>query len=256
MTVTAAGVVALLAGVLFAALGLLAAGETVRHRRRRSARALGAAFFVLAAVYAPLQLTTGVRVLIGDVELAGSVLFSQAAAILPLAVFAGLRLEALTGARAERTVHAVPVTLSIVPAVAAFVGGGIAWGALITPDRPRLTPEMLALGPLLLAVGALVGVLIAAAQEGRRRERGGWSLSALSFAAIFPAAGYAQGMAVVAIPPAGAVLWLHVAALPASLVLLFVVRRLYNRARWATPQPLVGRAARSVRSSPWRPAPH
>jgi hypothetical protein len=255
VTAIAAGVVAVLAGILFAALGLLAAAETVRHRRRRSARALGATFFLLAAVYAPLQLTTGVRLVVGDVGLAGSVLFSQVGALLPLAVFAGLRLEALTGARAERTVHAVPVTVSIVPALAAFVGGGIAWGALITPDRPRLGPELLALAALLLAVGALVGLLIAAAQEGRRRERGGWSLSALSFAAIFPAAGYAQAMAVIAQPPAGAALWLHVAALPASLVLLFVVRRLYNRARWASPEPLVGRAARSVRSSPWRPAP-
>ncbi len=61
MTVIAAGVVALLAGVLFAALGLLAAAETARHRRRRPARALGAAFFLVAAVYTPLQLSTGAR---------------------------------------------------------------------------------------------------------------------------------------------------------------------------------------------------
>ena len=254
MTAVAAAV-SLVAGVLFAALGLLAAVETVRHRRRRSARALGAAFVVVAAVYAPLQLATAVRLLIDEVELAGAVLFSQFAAPVPLAVFAGLRLEALTGARAERTVTAVPVTVSIVPVAAAFVCGGVAWGALIAPDRPRLAPGMLALATLLLLVGVLVGVLVAAAQESRRRERGGWSLSAVSFAAIFPAAGYAQGMTVIAQPPGEALLGLQIAALPAALVLLFVVRRLYNRARWAAPQPLVGRAARSARTSPWRPAP-
>ena len=251
MIAIAAGVVAVLTALLYAMLGVLSAVETIRHRRRRSARLLGAAFFLVAGIFAPLHAATGVRLLGDDRGLAGPMLFAQVVALLPLAVFAGLRLEALTGERAERTVRTVPITVSAVPALAAFVGGAIAWGALISTERPELDPRTVALAPALLVVGVLVGVLVTSVQEGRRRERGGWSLSALSFALIFPGAGYAQGMAVITQPPEGPLLVLQLAALPGALVLLFVVRRLYNRARLATPKPLVGPAARSVRRSPW-----
>ncbi len=251
MSAAAAGA-QLLVALLYAGLGVLAAVETVRERRHAQARALGVAFTAFAAVSAPLHAAAAVRLAGGEMPAAASSLWSALLLLGPLGVFAGLRVEALTGARAERTVRALPLGLVLAPPALAFLGGMVALAALTTGVRAALTPAAAALALALLATGAITGALMARAQEARRRERGGWAVSALTFAGIFPAAGYAQAMAVAVTPPAGPLRWLLLLALLCALGVLATAWRLHG-CSVAAPgtRSLAAEASRTVRRSPW-----
>jgi hypothetical protein len=140
---------------------------------------------------------------------------SQLVALVPLAIYTGLRAEALAGGRAERVIRGLPAWFGRPSSVAAFVGGRRGVGAPATSTRrARCLASRSLLGAAMLAMGAVVGILVVRAQEAGRRERGGWALSALAFASIFPAMGYAAAMDAVLQPRDGVALVLQAAALP------------------------------------------
>jgi hypothetical protein len=248
-----AAVAALLASAAWAFLAAAAAGSLVRARARRDARALGSAFLLVALTAAPLHGLAGLTLWHDGGPLPLAQAISQLLALVPLAIFTGLRVEALTGGRAERIIRGLPAWFAAVPALAAFIGGAAAWEAIGHVHASGAVPaDRWMVGAAMLAMGGVVGILVVRAQEAGRRERGGWSLSGLAFASVFPAMGYAAAMDAVLQPRAGVALLAQAAALPACALLLLVARRLHARGlRRSQQRPLVGPAARAARRSPW-----
>ncbi len=248
-----AAVAALVCATAWAFLAALAAGGLVRARRRPDARALGTAFLLLALTAAPLHGMAGLTLWRDGGPLPAAQAISQLVALVPLAIYTGLRAEALAGGRAERVIRGLPAWFAALPSLAAFIGGATACEAVrhVHASGAVLASRSL-LGAAMLAMGAVVGILVVRAQEAGRRERGGWSLSALAFASIFPAMGYAAAMDAVLQPRDGVALVLQAAALPACGGLLLVARRLHAHGlRRSRQRPLVGPAARAARRSPW-----
>jgi hypothetical protein len=101
-------------------------------------------------------------------------------------------------------------------------------------------------------VSAAVGAVLLYAQVERRRILGGWSLSALSLTALFPSFAFAHATGALIERGTTVEMVLGALSLPAMLHFLWVVRRLHRSFEPSRrKRPLVGPAARTVRTSPW-----
>jgi hypothetical protein len=248
-----AGVAALLGGASFAFLAVVSVSELLRRRSRPASSArFGLAFLLVSLTAAPYLASFGVRLLTDADSVPGALVIASAMPLLPLLLFAGLRIEAQTGARGERFIPGIPTWLPAVPLTWATVAGAVGWIAL--GDARASGVDALALGVevLVLLLSLAVGSVLLHAQVERRRLLGGWSMSALSLTALFPAFGFFHAMSGLLARPGDIELALAALAVPAALYFLWVVRRLQGTLTPSTrKRPLVGPAARTTRESPW-----
>jgi hypothetical protein len=101
----------------------------------------------------------------------------------------------------------------------------------------------------------VVGVLVRRTQIARRPLLGGWSLSGVAMAGVFPSCGISHLAAGLSVPADVHMLLFDLPGVPASLFFLWVVSRVHadSLAGWNR-RPLVGRAAATSRRSPWAAA--
>jgi hypothetical protein len=170
----------------------------------------------------------------------------------PSAIFLWLRLEAMGGGRGDRFVAGTPAWLGLAPvafgaAAAALTIVSVGYGPTPVPDVPGFASNL-----VLLVTYSTVGWFLARTQVARRPLRGGWSVSGISLAAIFPTCAMAHVVSALVSPGDVHTLIADGYQIPVSLFFLWSVARMYGRGRrLATRRPAVGRAARAGRPSPW-----
>ena len=99
---------------------------------------------------------------------------------------------------------------------------------------------------------AIVGVLVLRTQLARRAGLGGWSVSGLALGGVFVTCGVSHLVAGLSTPADWHTLLFDVPGVPFSIYFLWVVRSLHrNSLRDWNRRPLVGRASRQSRPSPW-----
>jgi hypothetical protein len=143
-----------------------------------------------------------------------------------------LRVEALTGGRGDRFISDTPRWLVVMPYLAALylafaVAAGVALLVGGTQFTPRMTPNV-----LLLGLYSLIGYYLLRTQISNRPGAGGWSVSGLSLAVVFPTCGlmhvfYAVYAATGRYDVEGLGLGIDWLAVPAAIYFVWVVRALY-----------------------------
>lgn len=291
----ASGVINLVLGAVYLGLGVLAVWEVAVERHVLGLSRFGLAFAAMAATCGPHHLLHGwaaVRSGHDTPEVMVASLIGVPAGL----VFMALRLEAATGRRGDRFVRGVPTWLAAAPVLFATAGGALATSAILrladAADAPAAESAMHAMhsatgsSPLTSSPGgftvhawslgwwavvanvvvawnySLVGWPLLRTQVRRHHDLGGWSLSGLSLAAIFPTCalmhltmgltsvvnGHASHPGVL-----GTVAAVNdLAGVPTSLAFLWVVRALHRDAivDWNR-RPAVGTARRAPRPAPW-----
>jgi hypothetical protein len=246
----AAGILALLTGLAYAGLGVMAVYEQSRNRKTRGFSYLGGAFALMAATCGPHHLVHAEHHLLWGEAVTGPMLAALAIGLVPGAIFVLLRIEAHLGGRGDRFVEGTPAWLAALPWAVAAVCGAIVWEA--AGDARELNLVSVVANSLLFLNYLIVGVLVLRTQVARRPGLGGWSVSGLSMGGVFVTCGAAHLVAGLATPADWHTLLFDVPGVPFSIYFLWVVRSLHRKSlRDWNRRPLVGRASRQSRPSPW-----
>jgi hypothetical protein len=246
----AAGILALLTGLAYSGLGVMAVYELGRERKTRGFSYLGGAFALMAATCGPHHLVHAEHHLLWAETATGPMFSALAIGLVPGAIFVLLRIEAHFGGRGDRFVTGNPIWLLALPWAVALTAGAIVWEAA-GDVRELSVPGVVANG-LLFVNYLIVGVLVLRTQLARRPGLGGWSLSGLALGGVFVTCALSHLVAGLAQPTDWHTLLFDVAGVPFSIYFLWVVRSLHrNSLRDWNRRPLVGRASRQSRPSPW-----
>jgi hypothetical protein len=246
----AAGILALLTGLAYAGLGVLAVYELGADHRTRGFSYLGGAFALMAATCGPHHLVHAEHHLVWGEAVSVPMLGALAIGLVPGAIFVLLRIEATAGGRGDRFVSGTPVLLAALPWVVVAVSAVLVWEAI--GAARDVNPVSLGANALLFVNYLVVGALVLRTQLARRPGLGGWSVSGLSMGGVFVTCGVAHLVAGLATPADLHTLLFDVPGVPFSIYFLWVVRSLHRHSlRDWNRRPLVGRAFRQSRPSPW-----
>ncbi len=246
----AAGILALLTGLAYAGLGVLAVYEIGRDRRTRGFSYLGGAFALMAATCGPHHLVHAEHHLLWGDAASIPMLGALAIGLVPGAAFVLLRIEALAGGRGDRFVAGTPLLLAALPWLIVAVYGSLVWEA-IQESHVESTAGLVA-NVALFASYTVVGVLVLRTQFARRPGLAGWSVSGLALGGVFVTCGASHLIAGLTASNDWHTLLFDIPGVPFSLYFLWVVRSLHrNSLRDWNRRPLVGRASRQSRPSPW-----
>ena len=249
-----AGCLALVTGLAYSGLGVITAYELTRRGRLRGRghRHFGFAFLLMAATCGPHHLVHATHHLLEGQPASGPMLAALALGALPGALFILLRVEAAFGGRGDRRVSGTPLALAALPWLVALGSGAILLAAL--QRAAAEAPDLLAVAPnaVLFAAYGLVGTFTLRTQIARRPGLGGWSVSGLAMSGVFLTCGLSHLVAGLTLPAELHSTMFDLPGVPAAVLFLVVVQRLHaeSRREWNR-RPLVGRAARRSRRSPW-----
>ena len=245
-----AGLLALLTGLAYSGLGVIAVYELGRNRHTRGFSYLGGAFALMAATCGPHHLVHAEHFLLLGEAASGPMLGALAIGVVPGGIFVLLRIEAVLGGRGDRFLKGTPAWLGALPGMVAVAAGAIVWEA--AGDARELSAASVAANSLLFVNYLIVGVLVLRTQLARRPGLGGWSVSGLAMGGVFVTCGVSHLVAGLATPADWHTLLFDVPGVPFSIYFLWVVRSLHrNSLRDWNRRPLVGLASRQSRPSPW-----
>jgi hypothetical protein len=245
-----AGVLALLTGLAYGGLGVIAVYELGRNHRTRGFSYLGGAFALMAATCGPHHLIHAEHMLVWGEPAALPMVLALAVGLVPGAVFVAFRIEAMLGGRGDRFLAGSPLLLAILPWIVVAGYGAIVWEALEYVGGP-LSLTVAANVALFLSY-TVVGVIVLRTQLARRPGLGGWSVSGLALGGVFVSCGLSHLVAGLTTPGDWHTLLFDIPGVPFAIYFLWIVRRLNRRSlRDWNRRPLVGRASRQSRPSPW-----
>jgi hypothetical protein len=236
---TAVAVVNLILGVAYCGYGVMTVLELRRDRHSFGFSHFGLAWICMAFTCGPHHLAHGIHLAVEGRQ-SGALDLVAVAIGLPVGVlWLAMRIEAFRGGRGDRFLPGTPAWLRVVPFVALAYLAALAYGAfavlngsIVLSTRPD---HALAANAMLVVIYMAIGWFVLRTQLANRPSLGGWSVSGLCLAAIFPTCALMHAVfAVYSISGRyhhdlhGMVIdWLSV---PAGLYFLWVVRRLYQDA--------------------------
>lgn len=229
----AVGLTNLLMGGVYVTYGVIAAIEMKRGWKTLGFTHFGAAFFAMAFTCGPHHLAHGIHALFegrpgGGLDLA-SVLFGLPAG----AIWFYLRIEAFKGGRGDRFVAGTPAWLRSLPTVWTVFVAAFAIVAVTTLGGGSKLTSLVAPNILLVVLYLMIGYFLMRTQLRNRPSLGGWSMSGLSLAMVFPTCALMH-VAYIVHSTTGlyhydlhgfTIDWIGV---PAALYFLLVVRGLYR----------------------------
>ena len=249
----AIAIINLATGTAYLGLACQALWEIARERRSRGISKFGLAYVGMALSCGPHHLIHGVQALEGQ-NFNWMMLVSDLLVLPPAVAFVSLRVEAALGRRGDRFISGTPWWLRAVTAIFWCSCGALVAESIASAADGRSHPSIWAMLPnvLVLVTYGMVGVLLFRTQLLRNVTTGGWSVSGMSLAAIFPTCALTHviyGLTAgynLAICPSD---WFGI---PASIYFLWIVNRLYRAAivDWNR-RPIVGETRRTERISPW-----
>jgi hypothetical protein len=132
----------------------------------------------------------------------------------------------------------------------AGAAGATLFAALSETSDPA--PVALAANAVLLFNYVVVGAITFRTQLARRPALGGWSLSGIAMAGVFSTCGVSHLVAALSTQVDWHALAFDLPGVPFSVYFLWVVHQLHRSSlRDWNRRPLVGRASRRARRSPW-----
>ena len=245
------GILALVTGLAYTALGAVTAYELVRHRARGFSH-FGVAFLVMAATCGPHHLAHAYRHLIAGEAAHGPHVAALTLGLAPAVTFIALRVEALFGGRGDRLLVRTPWWLQGLPVLMAAAAGATLWEGLRHANAHGVDLRALIPNLFLFANYSLVGLFTARTQIARRPLLGGWSLSGVAMSGVFFTCAGSHLLAGMMTHADAWSIALDNVGVPASFYFLWAVHRIHSGSlRDWNRRPLVGRSAPQGRRSPW-----
>jgi hypothetical protein len=214
----------ILLGLVYMQYGTMTLLEMIRSRRTMGFSHFGAAWIAMAFTCGPHHWFHGIHLLEwgghgGPLDLI-AVLVGFPAGV----VWFGLRVEAYRGGRGDRHVSGTPGWIMALPTLAGvYVTALVA--AVISAGGSFASPNLAVAANLILVVlYSAIGYYLTRTQLANRRPLGGWSLSGLALAVIFPTCALMHGI----YPADIHMLAIDLLAVPAALYFLWVVHALYR----------------------------
>lgn len=232
MTITV-GILNLILGIVYTQYGTMTAIEMSRNRRTMGFSHFGAAWIAMAFTCGPHHWVHGIHVLAegrsgGPLDLAAVIVGFPAGVLWFL-----LRVEAFRGGRGDRYWEGDPIWVLALPTLAgiyvtAMVAAALGAGSLDLSQMLWVAPNL-----MLMAIYLAIGWFLARTQLANRRPLGGWSVSGLALAIIFPTcaamhATYAFYSLTGRYGPDAHGIGVDLVAVPAGLYFLWVVHALYR----------------------------
>jgi hypothetical protein len=232
-TVIAVGVLNVILGIVYFQYGTMTAIEMRRNWRTMGFSHFGAAWIAMAFTCGPHHFVHGTHVLLegragGPLDLAAVLVGFPAGIIWFL-----LRLEAFFGGRGDRFISGTPWYVAMIPFVSGiYVGVMVAivvsTSSINTAAIPRAIPNL-----MLVAIYSAVGFYLVRTQLANRRPLGGWSVSGVSLALIFPTCALMHGAYAYYLLTGRYGADIHglvvdLLAVPAGMYFLWVVQALYR----------------------------
>jgi hypothetical protein len=223
----------LILGVAYTSYGIMTAIELKRGWRVYGFSHFGAAWIAMAFTCGPHHLAHGIHAAVGNRAGGGLDLFAVVVGLPVGVIWLLLRIEAFTGGQGDRFISDTPGWLTAMPTLGAVyltaLGAAVVWKLAqgVTFDTAVL-PNF-----LLLFIYSTIGYYLLRTQLRNHKEIGGWSVSGLSLAAVFPTCGIMHviwalyvSTGLYAADRQGFVIdWI---AVPAGLYFLWVVSALYR----------------------------
>lgn len=230
----AVGATNFILGMVYLQYGTMTMAEMIRNRQTLGFSHFGAAWIAMAFTCGPHHFVHGTHMLLegraaGSLDLIAVLIGFPAGVIWFL-----LRVEAFRGGRGDRFIKGSPLLVVALPTLlAVYVTGLIAATLQLGPvDLSQATIVLPNL--MLIGIYGAIGYFLARTQIHNRRPLGGWSVSGLALAVIFPTCALMHGIyALYAMTGlyadidwhGYAIDWL---AVPAGLYFLWVVHALYQ----------------------------
>lgn len=233
MTVAGLGILNIVLGLAYLGIGTMTAIEMRRNRRTMGFSHAGAAFVAITFTCGPHHLVHGTHILLegrtgGALDLV-TVLIGVPAGV----IWFLLRLEAFFGGRGDRFISGTPGWVATIPFAAGIYLGimlaVVAGSAAVALDAlPRALPNL-----LLVGIYSAIGFYLVRTQLANRRPLGGWSVSGIALAVIFPTCALMHGAYAYYVATGQyaadvhgfAIDWL---AVPAGVYFVWVVQALYR----------------------------
>jgi hypothetical protein len=231
---TAVGVLNVVLGLVYVQYGTMTIVDMKRGWRTLGFTHFGAAWIAMAFTCGPHHIVHGLHALgardAGGLDLA-VVLIGYPAGV----GWFLLRLEAFAGRRGDRFIPGTPAWLHALPVLAGAYASAVVAGALALGTIDLGLLWLAAPNLLLVGIYGLIGFYLLRTQLANRPNLGGWSLSGLSLAMIFPTCAVMHLVfALYALVgrygldhEGYSIAWL---AVPAGIYFLWVVRALYREA--------------------------
>lgn len=253
------GILNIVLGFVYTQYGVMTMIEMWRNRDTMGFSHFGLAWIAMAFTCGPHHFVHGLHVVAegrsGGVLDLVAVLVGFPAGV----IWFALRVEAFVGGRGDRFIPGSPLWVLALPTLAgiyltALVAALLGLGPWQLSHLPLALPNI-----LLVPIYITIGYFLIRTQVANRRPLGGWSLSGLSLAVIFPTcaamhAVYAAYLMTTVYVPDWHGLSVGWLAVPAGLYFLWVVRALYkgtfrdwNGAPRATSSPVPAPAELAVR---------
>jgi hypothetical protein len=233
MMVPAVATANIILGLVYTQYGTMTLYEMIKNRRKMGFSHFGAAWVAMAFTCGPHHWVHGTHVafegrLGGPLDLVAVLVGFPAGVIWFL-----LRVEAFRGGRGDRFWDSDPIWVRAIPTLAGIYVTALVAAALdVGPlDFGRVADAIPNL--LLVVIYCAIGWFLARTQVANRRPLGGWSVSGLALAIIFPTcaamhAVYALYTLSGRYGPDVHGLGVDLLAVPAGLYFLWVVRALYR----------------------------
>jgi len=235
-------------GIAYTSYGVMTAIEMRRGWKTLGFSHFGAAWIAMAFTCGPHHLAHGIHGLLDERAGGGLDLFAVLIGLPVGLIWMGLRIEAFRGGAGDRFIRGTPWWLAAAPTAAGVyvtaLTAGLVWKLSGRVGFQKTIPANV----LLLVIYFTIGYFLLRTQLRNRAALGGWSVSGLSLATVFPTCGLMHlvwasyaATGLYAFDIHGFVIdWL---AVPAGLYFLWVVRSLYRQtlADWNTsagPRPV------------------
>jgi hypothetical protein len=230
---TAVGVLNLILGFVYIQYGTLTLIEMRRNWRQMGFSHFGAAWVAMALTCGPHHFVHGLHLLVGGHQAGTLDLIAVAVGFPPGVLWFLLRLEAFGGGRGDRFIPGSPLWVLALPTLfgmylTAVVAAVVARGVHNPTGLPAVLPNL-----MLIVIYAMIGYFLIRTQVANRRPLGGWSVSGLALALIFPTcalmhAVFAYYALIGRYPVVLGVTVIDWLAVPAGMYFLWVVHSLYK----------------------------
>ena len=257
MTATSVGVLNVVLGLVYTQYGTMTAIEMRRNWRTMGFSHFGAAWVAMAFTCGPHHFVHGVHVLLegragGPLDLVAVLVGFPAGVIWFL-----LRLEAFFGGRGDRFLAGTPGWIAAIPFVSGIYLGIMLAVVAVSADGSLAGVGHALPNVLLVGIYSAIGFYLVRTQLANRRPLGGWSVSGLALAVIFPTCALRHGAYAYYVTTGAyhadwhgvAIDWL---AVPAGIYFVWVVQALYRGTfrDWNSTGRAVPRAARAPGAQP------
>lgn len=238
----------LILGAAYLGIGVMTAIDLKRGWKTMGFSHFGVAFMGLAFTCGPHHLAHGLHTAFEGRQ--GRPLDLSVVAVgLPFGViWLLLRVEAFTGGRGDRFISGDPGWLKAMPSLAAAFLTAVIFGLAALPGETLVIQSTVLANLLLVGIYAMIGYFMLRTQLRNRPEQGGWSVSGLSLAGVFPTCAvmhlvWAAHLTTGAYAFDGHSFVIDRLAVPAGLYFLWVVRALYRDALrdWNDAGPVAAR---------------